>query len=445
MSESYQLRGPIAAQIELVQRVRSYIRLRFFYLTIIGVAGAIAEWSQFGYTAIVQTDLALFAFGIITNVLFLWFSKLYVERRGYFLFLAAAPLIMDLLIISNFLFLHGAAESRGIILFTIPIVISVMLFGRVAGYITATLSSLSYGSILLLDLLQYVPHPRGQVFRFEGLPLNFSTLAGLAIFYTVLFFVVAAVADSLLGLSRANEAERAQAEMIALASHQLRTPATAVKGFLSTVIDSQPKGLTKQQADYLHQAYLENERELRLVNNMLNVAKVDSHEMALTRTKVDVSKLLQAAVDACENLLKGRKQTLKMNVPKEPVMAELDREKTFIILENLLNNACKYTPPGGHIDASVRAESEHVIVTIEDNGSGVDKKDFDRLFKRFSRAVRSDSTPVEGAGLGLYLVKKLVDLHGGVISFVSYPGEGAIFTVRLPKNAPQVLPWDKRS
>jgi two-component system sensor histidine kinase VicK len=270
-------------------------------------------------------------------------------------------------------------------------------------------------------------------------------LAGLAIFYTVLFFVVAAVADSLLGLSRANEAERAQAEMIALASHQLRTPATAVKGFLSTVIDSQPKGLTKQQADYLHQAYLENERELRLVNNMLNVAKVDSHEMALTRTKVDVSKLLQAAVDACENLLKGRKQTLKMNVPKEPVMAELDREKTFIILENLLNNACKYTPPGGHIDASVRAESEHVIVTIEDNGSGVDKKDFDRLFKRFSRAVRSDSTPVEGAGLGLYLVKKLVDLHGGVISFVSYPGEGAIFTVRLPKNAPQVLPWDKRS
>lgn len=239
------------------------------------------------------------------------------------------------------------------------------------------------------------------------------------------------VIDVIRDITAEKEADRIKSDFVSLASHQLRTPATAVKGLISLLVEGYSGELAPNQMALLQQAFLENEHELALVDDMLDVAKFDTGEVVLENTRVDVVKLIKAVVAEQQVLTRSRHQTVTIRAPR-PVSIWADSVKLQMVFENLITNASKYSLENGRISVGISVSSKETTVRIKDNGIGIAPKDISLLFKRFSRADNAAKIHTSGSGLGLYLAKKVVDLHHGQIAVSSKLGRGSAFTVTLP-------------
>ncbi len=240
--------------------------------------------------------------------------------------------------------------------------------------------------------------------------------------------------DVLRDITREKEADRLKSEFVSLASHQLRTPATAVKGLLALLLEGYSGRLTRGQLTTLRQAFIENEHQLRLIDDMLDVAKLDAGEIVLDNQPVNIPELVRAVVKEQQEAIHLRHQTVTVKTAPQadqPIVA--DPLKLQMVFDNLLTNASKYTPEGGAIHITIQPTPGHLSVHVQDNGIGIASEDHASLFKRFSRAPNVAKVHTTGSGLGLYLAKKLVDLHHGRIDLVSRPGSGSTFTVVLPR------------
>ena len=232
------------------------------------------------------------------------------------------------------------------------------------------------------------------------------------------------------------EINRSKDEFIALASHQLRTPATAVKQYVGMVLEGYAGKITDEQQRFLQSAYESNERQIQVVNDILRVAKLDLKKITLKRENTDVSKLLENILHDMASLLSNRDQTLKFDVPAKPVIADIDSEYIRMALGNIIDNASKYTAPGKQISTYVKAASKgSIVVGISDQGVGIADSDMNKLFKKFSRIDNPLSVKVGGTGLGLYWSNEVVQLHGGSIKVVSKIDKGTTFKVFLPITA----------
>jgi PAS domain S-box-containing protein len=233
-------------------------------------------------------------------------------------------------------------------------------------------------------------------------------------------------------ITKEKEVDRLKSEFVSLASHQLRTPATAVKGLLSLLLEGYNGELTKPQLGSLTQAYSENEHQLKLIDDMLDVAKLDAGELTLELTQLDIGRLIRSVVKEQHNVIRGRRQNLKVTpLPGAKVWA--DAGKLQMVFDNLIANASKYTREGGQIRITMERSPQFYTVSIQDNGIGIAPRDTANLFKRFSRAGNASRSHSSGTGLGLYLSKKIMDLHHGRIEVVSTLGRGSTFTVIIPR------------
>lgn len=229
------------------------------------------------------------------------------------------------------------------------------------------------------------------------------------------------------------EINRSKDEVIALASHQLRTPATAVKQYVGMVLEGYAGDLNPEQEKFLQSAYESNERQIQVVNDILRVAKLDLKKITLKCTEVDIGVLMQNILHDMASLMQNRNQTLTFESPNKAVRACVDTEYIRMAISNIVDNASKYTPPGKAITALVRpASSDRVLVSISDEGVGIAKHDTEKLFKKFSRIDNPLSVKVGGTGLGLYWSNEVVELHGGSISVESTIDVGTTFNVFLP-------------
>ncbi len=226
--------------------------------------------------------------------------------------------------------------------------------------------------------------------------------------------------------------DKMKTEFILLTSHQLRTPASAVKGFLSLLIDGYAKPLSGKQKDLLVSAYEENEQQLRLINQILSISQAESQQIKLAKTEVDLVKLTQKIVGELHALVLEHKQKMTIHTSKKSLVAWVDSEKMYMVIENLVSNAIKYSPDDTEIVIYLEHEASSVVLRVKDQGYGIDQRDMDQLFKKFSRLPNPKSVKAQGSGLGLYLVKQLVELHGGTIEVQSTPSLGTTFTVKLP-------------
>lgn len=225
----------------------------------------------------------------------------------------------------------------------------------------------------------------------------------------------------------------AKDEFVSLASHQLRTPATGVKQFLGIVMDGYAGDLTDQQRDYLHRAYDSNERQIELVNSLLKVAQVDAGKVSLVRSMVDVVELARDVISEQEDSFRRRSQKLHVSLPDDSIVVSVDKLRFRMVLENLIDNASKYTPESGEISVSVDQSETEILISVRDTGVGINADELSKLFVKFSRIPNALSDVVGGSGLGLYWASKIVSLHGGSISVDSTPGNGSEFRVVLPK------------
>jgi signal transduction histidine kinase len=226
--------------------------------------------------------------------------------------------------------------------------------------------------------------------------------------------------------------DQVKTEFILMVSHQLRTPATAVKGFSAMLLDGYMGKLSKAQRQTLEFAFVENERQLHLIDEILAVAQTETGEMTLAKSPTDLVQMVDEIVAAQASVLKERRQTVLVIRPKALPKLSVDAEKIRIVIENFLSNASNYSAEQKRIEIGFKQTAAEVVIEVRDNGFGIPKKDMGKLFKKFSRLSNTGSTRIEGAGLGLYLAQKIMALHNGRISVSSEAGQGSVFAIHLP-------------
>lgn len=224
----------------------------------------------------------------------------------------------------------------------------------------------------------------------------------------------------------------AKDEFISLASHQLRTPATGVKQYLGMVLDEYAGEVPPAQRRMLDQANLSNERQITIINDLLKVAQVDAGKVILKKQPTDLGRLLREIIDDQRSKFDERGQEVALHVRNGIKPALVDSARLRMVLENLIDNASKYTPEGKRIELQLGRSAGKYTIAISDEGVGIPPEDMDKLFRKFSRLDNPLSITVGGTGLGLYWAKKIVDLHDGDINVSSVPGEGSTFTVVVP-------------
>jgi len=230
------------------------------------------------------------------------------------------------------------------------------------------------------------------------------------------------------------ELNQAKDEFISVASHQLRTPATGVKQYIGMLLEGMFGELTEPQETILLKAYESNERQLRIVADLLKVARVDAGKVMLKKVETDINQLMADVVREETEITKERQQKVIFTSSDRPAVAQVDRDTMRMVFENLIDNASKYSGEGTTIKVAVDAGDKSIAVKIIDQGVGIDAKDIDKLFEKFSRIHNPLSTAAGGSGLGLYWAKKIIDLHGGTITVKSKVDEGTVFMIDLPKS-----------
>lgn len=222
-------------------------------------------------------------------------------------------------------------------------------------------------------------------------------------------------------------------EFISLASHQLRTPATGVKQYVGMLLEGMAGELQPGQIELLKNAYASNERQLRIISDLLKVAQVDAGKVKLRLSITDVSELIKNVINEQQDTYAEQDQTITFIEPDKKISVQIDSDLMRMVLENIINNASKYSRQHTNVTVSLQETKADISITIADEGVGVNPEDRHKLFEKFSRIDNPLSTLVGGSGLGLYWAKKIVDLHRGKIIYASNGDRGAIFTVRLPK------------
>jgi PAS domain S-box-containing protein len=225
----------------------------------------------------------------------------------------------------------------------------------------------------------------------------------------------------------------AKDEFISLASHQLRTPATAVKQYVGMLLEGYAGDLTDEQRELLDLAFSSNERQISIVNDLLKVAHVDAGRVTIKKEPADLVRIVADVTDEQAPNFKNREQDLSVTLPKRPLTAVLDASKIRMVIENILDNASKYTPSGKRITVALNRNQQSAYIIISDDGVGIAKRDLPKLFQKFSRINNERSTEVGGSGLGLYWAKKIMDLHGGTIAVESKLHHGTTFTITIPR------------
>lgn len=233
--------------------------------------------------------------------------------------------------------------------------------------------------------------------------------------------------------AKQNEAQQAKDDLLSLASHQLRTPATAVKQYLGMILEGYTGRVSKKQLPALQKAYASNERQLDTINQILYVAKADAGRLSINRSYFDLNELIdEIAIDAKDGLAENG-QTIEIEHLSKKMKVFADEASIRMVIENLISNASKYSYRGSKITLRTGQKNDNILfIEICDEGVGISPDDYDKLFKKFSRIDNDLSLQVGGSGIGLYIDKVLVELHGGKIDITSEVGQGSIFTIYLP-------------
>ncbi len=239
-------------------------------------------------------------------------------------------------------------------------------------------------------------------------------------------------------ITREREVDQARDEFVSLAAHQLRTPAAGIKAILAMTLAEDFGEISSRQRFFLDKAYASNERSLCLVNDMLEVARLDAGRFELRLNNFDLREVVREAVIEQRQSIEAKRQKLLINQPDEPVEVVADQAKLNMVVGNLLDNASKYTHEQGEISVSILSSDDGVRLHVKDNGVGIKDTDLPEVFDRFKRLDNDLADEAGGSGLGLYLVKRLVELHNGRINVISRVGRGTSFVVELPyEQSPQ--------
>ncbi len=233
-------------------------------------------------------------------------------------------------------------------------------------------------------------------------------------------------------VTREREVDRMKTEFVSLVSHELRTPLTSIKGFTEMVLDGDAGEVNEEVAEYLGIVHSNAERLVALVNDLLDLSRIESGRIQIKAEPVDLGAAVENVIVTLRQKIAEKGQRLGVDVDPAATAVVGDRDKLVQVLTNYVSNAHKYTQAGGDIRVEIRAENGFAHVAIVDNGHGIAPDDQARLFTRFYRVDNELTREVGGTGLGLSIVKQLVELQGGATGVESALGAGSTFWFTVP-------------
>lgn len=229
--------------------------------------------------------------------------------------------------------------------------------------------------------------------------------------------------------------QRTKDELLALASHQLRTPASGVKQYLGMLHQGYFGDLTEEQSVIANKAYIANDRQLEIIDQLLHVAKADAGQLLLRIENIDVVELVQGIIDSYTDKANEKGIKVRLKSASKKINCEVDDRYVHMIIENIMSNAIKYSYPASKINVRIESDGTDIVVEVEDYGVGIAEEDMGKLFQKFTRIENPLSRIEGGSGLGLFLADKIARAHHGEITISSSLGEGFTATLGLPRKS----------
>lgn len=239
------------------------------------------------------------------------------------------------------------------------------------------------------------------------------------------------------------EVDRMKTEFVSIASHQLRTPLSAIKWFLEMLLDGDAGKINKEQRDFLQQAFDSNTRMISLVNGLLNVSRLEAGRIAIEPVPTDLVKLCQVIINESKPLISAHHLKFKFTKPAKIDKINIDPKLISQVVANLLSNGIKYTPGKGKVELKISIEKPNIKISVVDSGMGIPRNQQSKLFQKFFRADNAVSKETEGTGLGLYVAKSVVEASGGKIGFNSEENKGSTFWFTLPLSGSKKMKGEK--
>ena len=230
-----------------------------------------------------------------------------------------------------------------------------------------------------------------------------------------------------------HELDKIKTEFLSIAAHQLRTPLSAVKWILSVLLEEHSAKLAPEQKAYLIKGEESNNRMIRLVDDMLNVTRIENGKSKFNFYLLSLPDILKNVVEGFKSRVQEKDIRLNYTQSEDSYpKIFIDPEKISFLMENLLENALRYTPNGGAISVTLSKEADYLVVSVTDTGIGIPDDEQRNIFTKFFRATNAVRTVTDGNGLGLFVAKDAIERHGGQISFTSKVGEGTTFRFQIP-------------
>lgn len=366
-------------------------------------------------------------------------------------YFSAIQAAFDLVYIFAFMMISGQVSTLAIFLVA-PVVVSMLALGEAGAWaasltapvflLTATFFSLPdfayalYGAIPLNELLS----------RKEVQAALFSSVL-MATFFVLLGRFSSLVAryssqresdlrikneELTSAYDKLSELDELKSQMVSVAAHQLRTPLSGIKWMLKMLSGGDVGPLNSDQQKITSEGYAAVDHLTSLVNEMLQMDRIESGRVKFEIVDTDFSSLLKDAVKELEPKAAEKKIEIVAVLPSEPTIVSVDIENVRGAIENIIDNAIKYSPEGSKVFISVKSNDDTSVLSVKDSGIGIPEKEQSHIFSRFYRASNAVRAETEGTGLGLSIVQSIILRHGGKIWFTSKEGEGTVFFVELP-------------
>ncbi len=233
-------------------------------------------------------------------------------------------------------------------------------------------------------------------------------------------------------ITKRKDVDRAKTEFVSLASHQLRTPLTAIRWYSEILLKERERPLSDFERKYIREIYDANIRMIELINTLLNVSRIDLGSFVISPKEINLADLLETVLQEMGPQIFLKHINITKKIGNDLPLVSVDPQLFRMVFQNLLSNAVKYTPPNGTVAIALTRESKNILFSFADSGIGISEKEQPRIFTKLFRADNARDTDPDGTGLGLYIVRAIMQASGGAIRFESEEGKGTTFYGTIP-------------
>lgn len=343
---------------------------------------------------------------------------------------------VDFLVLTALVYFTGGIESHLYLLYLLELLTIAMFGFTLMGYFLSVEATVLYLTVCFLEAFSILPHhSMGTLPGSLYLNIDYILARGFALLFTCVLFVytasylVARIAEKQKEIEKLN---KAKAEFMNDVMHETKSPLTAIIGYADLLIKGTFGKIAPEQADPLNIVHRQSKRMLNLINDILNIARIESGVLKIAKEPRSIADVIEHSLEGIRPQIDQKGLILIQEIDPKETLVAMDEARTGEVIVNLLSNAIKFSRPGGTIFVSSQILEKKVQVAVRDEGMGIDPADLPHIFDKFYRASK-ESAAAKGTGLGLALSKAIVEAHGGRIWAVSSgPGLGSIFYFTLP-------------